>query len=764
MSSDPTIPQSGGERRRSQELSLERTRPPCQVPGYEAQRFLGAGAYGEVWVALDRNTGVRVAIKYYAHRGGLDWSLLAREVEKLRFLFADRYVVQLIAVGWDADPPYYVMEYVEHGSLADRLNREGTLPVHDAVALFREVAIGLVHAHGKGVLHCDLKPANVLLDQDSRPRLADFGQSRLSHEQTPALGTLFYMAPEQADLQAMPDARWDVYALGALLYTMLTGQPPHRTDERVAALEQPSGLEDRLARYRVLIESSPPPDAHRKVAGVDRALADIIDRCLAADPRDRFPNVQAVLDSLQVRHIRRARRPLMILGAVGPALLMAVVALFALYGFRTAYDKSDAALTRQALGSNKFAAQFVAETAARELEKRYRLVESAAASQGVTELLSRIAADPELSELLEQLSDPELAGEDEQLDADQLATRQRLQQRLEQHELHQQLQQLFFKHYTDGLNAGTTKPLVASWFVNDARGVQIARVPDPDDSKIGINYAWRTYFHGDENDKDPAWRGDPDPPRLAATHLSSVFSSQVTGKWIVAVSTPVVQDDTFLGIVALSVEIGQFAELQRDDADQTGSDRFAVLVDARTDPPGLILQHELYQRLLEEPDAKLPPDFQKLRVPIQALNAMEAHYVDPLAGHPLGAKYDRRWLAARHPVEIEGDRTGLHIVVQESYNAAIGAALADLERTLLMRSLAAVAVIVIVITAMWGLVLRTLNQSGGLGLGGFGEGTLTARSTPSGPDALATAFIPPSSPTPAGSDVTEIHVETKTER
>ena len=160
------------------------------------------------------------------------------------------------------------------------------------------MATGLVHAHGKGVLHCDLKPANVLLDQDGKPRLADFGQSRLSTEQAPALGTMFYMAPEQADLDAVPDARWDVYALGALLYCMLTGGPPHRTGKTVDEFERTPELDQRLAHYRQTIEESPPPADHRKMRRVDKLLAAIVDRCLAPDPGKRFPNVQAVLDAL----------------------------------------------------------------------------------------------------------------------------------------------------------------------------------------------------------------------------------------------------------------------------------------------------------------------------------------------------------------------------------------------------------------------------------------------------------------------------------
>ena len=162
-------------------LSLRGVHPPAKVPGYDQEVFLGHGAYGEVWIAVNRNSGRKVAIKYYTRRGGHDWASLAREVEKLRYLFSDRYVVQLFEVGWESDPPFYVMEYMENGSL-EHLLQSGQIPLDDAVGFFREIAVALMHAHNKGILHCDLKPGNILLDQDRRPRLADFGQSRLTNE------------------------------------------------------------------------------------------------------------------------------------------------------------------------------------------------------------------------------------------------------------------------------------------------------------------------------------------------------------------------------------------------------------------------------------------------------------------------------------------------------------------------------------------------------------------------------------------------------
>ena len=385
-------------------MSRGRNRPPLEIPGYEARQFLGAGAYGEVWVAVDQNTGRRVAIKFYTHRGGLDLSLLAREVEKLVFLSADRYVVQLLDVGWDANPPYYVMDYIENGSLEDHLQQHGPLPVGQAVEIFREVATGLLRAHGKGVLHCDLKPANVLLDQEHRPRLADFGQSRLSHEQTPALGTLFFMAPEQADLRAVPDARWDVYALGALLHCMLTGEPPHRSMHAVSQIDSTPDLEQRLQRYRALIRAAPVPELHRQVKGVDRALGEIVQRCLAVDPEARYANVQSVLDALRRRDAQRDRQPLMILGLLGPLLFLLVTAWFAWRSYLHTVDNSDRLLLRRARESNGFAADFVAEAVARRIEGYFRAVEEAASQSELPAAIVQLGQDPELATILQQLA------------------------------------------------------------------------------------------------------------------------------------------------------------------------------------------------------------------------------------------------------------------------------------------------------------------------------------------------------------------------
>jgi eukaryotic-like serine/threonine-protein kinase len=698
---DQTQHQSSEEQVRARDLSLKRLRPPVDVPGYEPKRFLGAGAFGEVWVALDTNTGRQVAIKFYAHRSGLDTALLSSEVEKLAFLSADRYVVQLLDVGWDAEPPYYVMEYIERGSLEDLLRLEGRLGVAKSEVLFRDVAVGLMHAHGKGVLHCDLKPANVLLDQDTKPRLADFGQSRLTHEQTPALGTLFYMAPEQADPKAVPDVRWDVYALGSLLYCMLTGTPPHRSEDAVTEIETAADLDERLARYRKLIDSSPPPTGHRQVSGVDRALAEIVDRCLAIDREQRYPNVQAVLDALSVRDVRRARRPLVMLGAVGPALVLAVMSLFAWQSFEAMLKKSDNTLRKRALDSNLFAAKYVAKTVTNELERRYTAVEEMAASQHFQGILEATLNDPELARLRAQLNDPDLPAEKQEV----------LRAEFVVHPARQALQ-----HRLEKLRGDISEPEAASWFVTDAAGLQLARAPDS--STIGYNFAWRSYFSGDDHPQE--WRAKPDE-HITKTNLSNVFLSVAANRWSVAISTPIVReeetasgedesDGRFLGIMGMTIEVGRFIDLNGHGK------QFAVLVDMRSGPDrGLILEHPLFEQLIRE-HGQVPDRFLRYRLQDNQLpdgskddsKERREHYVDPLGEDAEGAEYNKHWLAEMAIVGLNAGNTGWKVIVQESYDQAIGRTLDELRSDLLQKSVIAMVLIAVLSTVLWGFVIRVL--------------------------------------------------------
>ena len=702
MSTEATEQQGGPERRRSKEISLNRQRPPLDVPGYDPERCLGVGAYGEVWVAVERNTGRRVAIKFYTHSGGLDWSLLSREVEKLSFLFSDRYIVQLLGVGWNAEPPYYIMEYIERGSLAERL-RQGPLSVDEAVGIFRGVAIGLVHAHDKGVLHCDLKPANILLDQDGHPRLADFGQSRLSHEQIPSLGTLFYMAPEQARLSEAPDARWDVYALGAVLYCMLTGNPPHRSAELVNNLERATDLQKRLNLYCRSIRKSPLPSEHRRLPGVDRDLHEIVDCCLAPKPEDRFPNVQAVLTELDARNARKARRPMMLLGAIGPALLMLVVFAFALWGFNAALNHSENALTERALLTNEFVAQLLAGTVGDELQNRYNAAESLAHSDDLRAALEKATADASpLHPLLVELSDTALLeklNETPQGRADLENKRNEFRISSQRHEL-----QEVFTRLTKDL------PITEGWFLNDADGVQIARSPQRDPRgqyyhTIGTYYGWRSYFHGGPADEDATW-SPPPGQHIRKTHLSDVFISEAIDRWVVTVSAPIYTNNDpkngrFLGVVSLLVKVGRFVIWEK------GENQNAVLADWREGAhKGLILQHPVLDLLLEE-KKRVPNTLTEFKVDVDNISQPPCRvtdYHDPLA-QPQNGK-EPRWLAQVQPVRVREIPTGLAVIVQEEYASGIGGTLAKLRKSMLSYGILALCIIVTLMIGLWTFAMR----------------------------------------------------------
>src|SRR5262249_1076414 len=300
--------------------------------------------------------------------------------------YTSRDVIGLLQVGWDADPPYYVMEYLQNGSLAQLL-ASGPLPVNEAVRITEAITNALVHAHQRGILHCDVKPANVRLAGEFAPRLADFGQARLSHDQGPVLGTLFYMAPEQADPNANPDPRWDVYALGALLYHMLCGEPPFRTPENEQRIHAAPSLAEKLAEYRRVVLTGPRPGTHRLLRTVDARLAEIIDRCLARDPHERFADAAAVAEALEARTRHRSLRPAIALGIILPGLLILALFPLAVRAVSSAVQTSEKNIATRALESDAVAAKILAYSLNDDLVQRTRTLVQIADDK---ELLDRI--------------------------------------------------------------------------------------------------------------------------------------------------------------------------------------------------------------------------------------------------------------------------------------------------------------------------------------------------------------------------------------
>lgn len=723
MSDEKTQQQNPAERKKAKELSLEPTKPPAQIDGYRITMFLGSGAYGEVWSGIDQNTGRRVAIKFYTRRSKADVALLAQEVEKLVVLAADRYVVQLLDVGWDATPPYYVMDYIEHGSLEDRLKQQQKIPVDDAVDMFEEIATGLMHLHGKGVLHCDIKPGNILLDQDSKPRLADFGQSRLSTEGTGALGTLYYMAPEQADLDAIPDAKWDVYALGALLYSMLTGEPPYRDPKLSEKIESTRDTRDRLKIYRDSIKKAPKPTEHRKVPGIDRSLADIIDRCIAPEPKKRYESVQSVLLALRQRQESIAFRPLLMLGLLGPFLLMLLMGVFAWYAYQQAVGDTDAAVTQKAMESNSFAARLAARSASERIDKYMKALKSAAENRSWYATIGKAFDDEGLLQLRQQLTDPNDNGNPE---FDQLRAQ------FETNPVRKGLQK-----FLETRAAGEDLPRAASWWIYDSYGVQVASVfeKEPSAPTRGKNYSYRSYFTGldddlidDSEDAERKFTVEEDVSKrrhVEGLHVSAIFFSDATATWKIAFSTPIFEGEEFLGVIGLTVEMGDFVEF---DKVQT---QYAMMVDGRDGKhQGIVLEHPLFNRLLKvEGQERLDPSLTHCQVDMDQVHLgnsqtpnLKSRFHDPIGDQELGKAYRSDRIAAGAEItysdffSVDEDGvpktrdTGLYVIAVEDYATVIGPA-KKLGRQLAWLGTIASTLLLMVALGLWFLVLKSTRDS-----------------------------------------------------
>jgi serine/threonine protein kinase len=288
--------------------------PEPQIGKYQIVRRLGGGGQAAAYLAFDPDLRRQVVLKlYHAAHTTPDWEMILREGQALARVRSPN-VAQCFSAERHEGVPYLVVEYVPGRNLAEMQRGQPRMALDRALELVRQVAEGLAEVHARGLLHRDLKPANIIVGHDGRPRLVDFGLAvPLAGEGLRGVsGTLAYMAPEQARGEVdRIDARSDIFGLGAVLYELLTGQPPYRAASQDELW--------RLARAGEVV----PPQEHNPA--VPMAVNDLCLRCLAPDPGRRFTSAGDLVHALERWQRRRRwtrRRHFALLGAVALALVV----------------------------------------------------------------------------------------------------------------------------------------------------------------------------------------------------------------------------------------------------------------------------------------------------------------------------------------------------------------------------------------------------------------------------------------------------------
>src|SRR5262249_3818107 len=275
---------------------------PSEKPGslgrlghYEVVEGVGRGGMGVVLRAFDTKLHRVVALKALAPQLGTSSAARQRFVREARAGAAvtHDHIIAIHAVE-DAGPvPYLVMQFIDGPTLQKKLDRTGQLPLKEILRIGLQIAEGLAAAHRQGLVHRDVKPANILLENGiERVKITDFGLARagddasLTHSGMVA-GTPMYMSPEQAD--GLPvDFRSDLFSLGSVLYTMCTGRPPFRAPSPMAVLKR-------------VCEETPRPIGEINPE-LPPWLGDLVARLHAKAPADRFSSAREVADLL-ARHL-----------------------------------------------------------------------------------------------------------------------------------------------------------------------------------------------------------------------------------------------------------------------------------------------------------------------------------------------------------------------------------------------------------------------------------------------------------------------------
>src|SRR2546421_6076808 len=267
---------------------------------YRLEARIGAGGMSTVYRALDGTLQRQVAIKLMNREVSSDSDQLERFRREARAVaqLSNPHIVGVIDAGEDDGRPYIVLEYVEGETLKDRIRRMGRLPIAEAVVYAIEIARALGAAHARHIVHRDVKPQNVLIDDEGRAKVTDFGIARTLEEDGltadgRVLGTTDYVSPEQA-LGHPVTGQSDLYSLGIVLYEMLTGDVPFKGENQVAVA---------MKHVREQL-----PDVQAKRPEVSAALAAVIDRATAKHREQRYADdAELIADLEDVLAIETAR-------------------------------------------------------------------------------------------------------------------------------------------------------------------------------------------------------------------------------------------------------------------------------------------------------------------------------------------------------------------------------------------------------------------------------------------------------------------------
>src|SRR5258705_4976598 len=268
---------------------------PTDISRYEIKSLIGRGGMGDLYLALDPNTNRLVALKLL--NATLDSSELrerfAREARALAAL-NHQNIVNIYDTGEFEDSPFIVMEYVRGETLAEMIKRRATLSVSQKLKLMEELCAGLAQAHEAGIIHRDVKPANLMVDQQGRLKILDFGIARVAEgnrtrvgpltQVNMLIGTPGYMSPEQFEAGEI-DHRSDIFAVGAVCYELL-------------AYSEAFAGADTIQVERRVLAGKPAPLASL-VPGIDPEIDEIIQRALKKDPNKRYQDAATFEKALE---------------------------------------------------------------------------------------------------------------------------------------------------------------------------------------------------------------------------------------------------------------------------------------------------------------------------------------------------------------------------------------------------------------------------------------------------------------------------------